>query len=716
MKLRRFFIVLSFLVIGLIFSFHPKSAFAATYYVDPSITDTNPASATPDFTAYDHTTFATTGGTDSVYKTIADVNLKSFSAGDFVLFKKGGTWREMLKLTGSSGSAGNQITFGSFGSGVNPIITGADSMSGFADGGNNIWDKTGVTTQPLVVIVNGANPQVMAGSRAAVTSAGMWYWSANTLSVYATNDPSGNVEAGQRASAIDTNGKNYLTFTGLTLKGSNVHYSGNGAGLYAHNQPNTIIVNSCTITQNAGVGIMIGGTSAAFTTQFSTITYNGEDGIYNNNSGDLLQYILDSTIAYNGWGAAAEAGFGSGFQGHVKTGEFARNTVYSNGLAGPSGEQHGFYEGAQADSTLIIHNNETYGHTQGDGIKTRSSATIYNNYVHDNKEGIEVGANGAISVIYTIQNNIIANSSSTGLIEQTAGAGSTTLNAYNNTIYNNGGDGNAAVKISDSLAVFNFRNNILSVSTGNRIIWLSALQTGTVNIDNNLYYQPSDSTPFRSVSTELNFTDWEALGYDAHGLNTDPLFVNPGTDFHLTSSSPAIDTGANVGLTSDYAGTSVPQGSAPDIGAYEYISSNNTSSSSSSSSDSSAPSCGSAKPENSPQLFQINTTNSKATLYFAPSGRNTNSYAIFYGYTANDERFATAFNYGNSDGAIPYTINELEPNKTYYFKVRGGNDCMPGDWSNTLKATTLSKNNSLGTKIFTAWEQMKNVALQWINE
>ncbi|HEY4509808.1 MAG TPA: right-handed parallel beta-helix repeat-containing protein, partial [Candidatus Paceibacterota bacterium] len=494
----------------------------------------------------------------------------TFSAGDNIYFKKGETWREKLTVP-SSGSSGTPITFGAYGSGNAPIITGADSMSGFSDGGSNIWDKTGVTTQPNVVIVNGADPQAMAASRAAVTSVGSWFWGSDTLSVYATSDPSGNVEAGQRASAIDTNGKNYLTFIGLTLKRSNALHTVGGGGLWAHNQPSTIIVDSCTITQNAGVGILIGGTSGAFTTQNSTLTYNGENAIYTNNIDNENQYILNNTIANNGWGAGAASGFGSGFQGRIKTGEIANNTIYSNGSAGPSGTQHGVYPGNQANSTLTIHDNEIYGQTNGAGITVKQSATIYNNNIHDNSTGISASDNSTNDVTYVIHHNLIANNSSTGLKEESAGAGSVTLRAYNNTIYNNGDTGNGSVKISDNLSELDFRNNIVSISAGLRIVWLNALQTGTVNINNNLYYQPSDSTPFRSVSTELDFAGWKALGYDSSGLNTDPVFVNPGTNFRLDSSSPAINTGTDVGLSSDYIGTSIPQGSAPDIGAYESL-------------------------------------------------------------------------------------------------------------------------------------------------
>jgi chitodextrinase len=58
--------------------------------------------------------------------------------------------------------------------------------------------------------------------------------------------------------------------------------------------------------------------------------------------------------------------------------------------------------------------------------------------------------------------------------------------------------------------------------------------------------------------------------------NIDPRFVSPTSgDFHLRRGSPAIDKGRNLGYTTDLAGQPTPQGSGYDIGAYEYIPTDN---------------------------------------------------------------------------------------------------------------------------------------------
>jgi len=54
-------------------------------------------------------------------------------------------------------------------------------------------------------------------------------------------------------------------------------------------------------------------------------------------------------------------------------------------------------------------------------------------------------------------------------------------------------------------------------------------------------------------------------------VNVDPLFVDPtADDYHIQPGSPAIDSGMNVGVTTDLEGTPRPQGRGYDIGAYEF--------------------------------------------------------------------------------------------------------------------------------------------------
>ena len=79
------------------------------------------------------------------------------------------------------------------------------------------------------------------------------------------------------------------------------------------------------------------------------------------------------------------------------------------------------------------------------------------------------------------------------------------------------------------------------------------------------------------VNGNFAVTQVSTGGRDGGGLVTDdPLFTNEASnpvDFELQSSSPCIDAGTTIAaVTVDYAGTSRPQGSAYDIGAYEFAS------------------------------------------------------------------------------------------------------------------------------------------------
>jgi len=73
---------------------------------------------------------------------------------------------------------------------------------------------------------------------------------------------------------------------------------------------------------------------------------------------------------------------------------------------------------------------------------------------------------------------------------------------------------------------------------------------------------------------DAGFHDWPAwrmLGYDQHGLNCDPLFVDAASrNFRLRSTSPALRAGVSLpDVGTDYAGTPRPHNAAYDLGAYQ---------------------------------------------------------------------------------------------------------------------------------------------------
>lgn len=120
------------------------------------------------------------------------------------------------------------------------------------------------------------------------------------------------------------------------------------------------------------------------------------------------------------------------------------------------------------------------------------------------------------------------------------------------------------------------------------------------------------------------------------------------------------------------------------------------------------PVCGDNKPGSIPDLFQINTKRISAQLFFSPVVNNNSYYMISYGLKEGDERFGVTISPQNNTGVLNYTINKLLPNTNYFFKIRGGNGCKPGDWSSTIKAkTTIGKN---ATQKFYKYTKQKAVA------
>ena len=128
---------------------------------------------------------------------------------------------------------------------------------------------------------------------------------------------------------------------------------------------------------------------------------------------------------------------------------------------------------------------------------------------------------------------------------------------------------------STGSGTYTLKNNILysTRAASGKIIHAQTTGGLTLVSDYNDIFSPTGQIlTFRVAgNTYASYSAYQVAGYEAHGKNADPLFVNyAGGNYQLSATSTLIDAGTSLGFTSDYAGATVPQGLAPDIGAYEY--------------------------------------------------------------------------------------------------------------------------------------------------
>lgn len=158
-------------------------------------------------------------------------------------------------------------------------------------------------------------------------------------------------------------------------------------------------------------------------------------------------------------------------------------------------------------------------------------------------------------------------------------ASSSTAIITNCTIYNNqqnyvGGEYLASGAVGASPMV-----NCIVVNTESRVLVKTDQWATLAGSDYNCYYGNA-ANPFNVADTNYaTFALYKAAGqaalsdatFESHSMWADPVFVTPGSDFHLQSGSPCRDAGLDVSLTVDLDGVAIPQETNPAIGAFEYV-------------------------------------------------------------------------------------------------------------------------------------------------
>jgi len=141
---------------------------------------------------------------------------------------------------------------------------------------------------------------------------------------------------------------------------------------------------------------------------------------------------------------------------------------------------------------------------------------------------------------------------------------------YHNTLYLDGSQ--VGVRIDDDVAEndLELKNNIFGYTpqAAKYYVW-KVNANSTLDADYNLYLNTAAGDWWAYEGAGRTWTEWTVTeSMDSNGVNSNPLFISAGSaNFQLQLTSPAIDTGTDVSVTTDYGGK---DRDTPEIGAYEF--------------------------------------------------------------------------------------------------------------------------------------------------
>jgi hypothetical protein len=221
-------------------------------------------------------------------------------------------------------------------------------------------------------------------------------------------------------------------------------------------------------------------------------------------------------------------------------------------------------------NTLLQSNVNGWGHSDCIQLYNNTNITISNNWCEQTNAAGDGNNHGmwlsdtVTGGTYLVYNNVVVTRNLTSAITHFNEGGWTgKALIYNNTIYHR----SWGVSIESSSAATEIKNNIIYQTAGFAYVFQSWSPTSASQINYNCVFATSGS--INDVNT--SWASWQGTGRDANGVNSNPVFVTTGTDFHLQTSSPAKNAGVTLSqVTSDRDGKLRPNGAAYDIGAYEF--------------------------------------------------------------------------------------------------------------------------------------------------
>jgi len=597
-------------ILGSCFLF-AKSASATTYYVraDGTVTAANKASATSPNAV----------GTSL---NMAQVKLATFLASDQILFSsQGGNYTEVLTIPSGGSGVNTEITYANVPT-ETPIIaitTGylidTNSKSNIIiDGLTANYTGSSASTNIGVTIKAGSNIQFK-NFTSDMGGYGYNMWSNVVLSdivfdhVTLTNCRAGsllclllsgssnsnvtmqnviatNISISNAVTASITNS----TFTGAitVTTGSNISITNipSTAGMSLSNITTGTINNATStgaITVTTGSNISITNIPSTPAITLSGVTTGTISNVIGS-SGTGFDFTNSSNIVVNDSSMSNATDYGA-FETKLASHDITYNRDTAN-----NNLTHGFV--AQDTSYNITYNNCTADNNRNIGFLARLSVNniaywyseaSYNGTVNDVSDGGGFLPHDSVTNVkcyYCIAHH----NYNEGLGDVSDGTG----NLYYNSINWDNGYAVGDTFKGSTVTTPSARSNIYYRKAGGNFVVNNGifgggkpreiLNTGPsyTTLDYNLY-KPLDDNKFYNTTNDANNISWITYHStkETHSQNSDPLFVNAtgnyttSTDYQLSYLSPAIDTGTNVGLTTDYTGTNHIYGT-PDIGVYEY--------------------------------------------------------------------------------------------------------------------------------------------------
>ncbi len=539
------------------------------------------ANAATYYVSSSYTGSTSNGGINTPWKTLSQVQnmVGSFQPGDNILFKKGDTFIGQLGWQYTSGTASAPITLGSYGTGAKPVF-----QYPIPSPLPSNWSWWNVAAGRVLMWFSGVQYIVIDGL--SFTDPTMPLSDKRTPANLGTALQLGEF-GGQQADHMTVKNSDFSNASfPIVLNGS--------FGLIDNNRmtdhKNMVSTNICA-ANGPECTTRSWGDDDDYAA--NAITLSGNDNVVTRNyiSGAWAPSL---DYAWNGGALEAYATQAIGFSRN----KIMYNTFVDNGGVMEFGSSNGTAAVAAdnlfAYNLLVNNGNMSWTNFGGTYPTINSNIQYFNNVIVENSASRFSGPNACNGAAYPLGSRCGAEF---GLF--LFGGSASTSNVYN------------------------LKNNIFYLSTGINVRG-SGNESKYIH-ENNVYRLSGGSAPGWNLNASEKTTTSTLFTNIAP---TDPTQWN----YNLVAGVPAINAGTNVGITSDFAGVTVPQGGAPDAGIYEFVSGGTA--------DTTAPTVSVSSPTNGASVSGTTTITANASdntavvgVQFKVDGANVGSEDVSAPYT-----------------------------------------------------------------------------------